>query len=294
MKSALCDTLTEISRIQRRPPPIVPMSFADDTMLTRAWVNDPIHDDVAPMEHHVIAPTLRGNGWSEVRFGAQSIRAPSVTGGITIAPRGFGGRFDCDGRPVASNIFISRERLLRCADAMGCGQAPELLPRLNFEDSKLFAILALIGAEAEVGGPHSRLYLETLLDLLCMQLLREHSAFALHGETNGHGLKLRQVRQVTDYMMVHVDEAVALQQLADLLGLSRFHFCTAFRKATGFTPHQWLVRIRMERARELLADGRLSVTDVALAVGYQTPSSFTHAFHAAVGVTPSAYRAARQ
>nr|WP_283937972.1 helix-turn-helix transcriptional regulator [Sphingomonas caseinilyticus] len=95
-------------------------------------------------------------------------------------------------------------------------------------------------------------------------------------------------------MKVHLDEAVALQQLADLLGLSRFHFCTAFRKATGHTPHQYLVRIRMERAKDLLDDSRLTVTDVALAVGYQTPSSFTQAFRAAIGVTPSAYRAARQ
>lgn len=294
MEAAYRDTMAEITRIQRRPPPIVPLPFADDTMLTRAWVNDPIHDDVAPMEHHVVAPTLRGDGWSEVRFGTKSIRAPSVTGGITIAPRGFGGRFDCDGRPVASNVFVSRERLQRCADAMGWARTAELLPRLNFADPKLFAILALIGAEAREGGPHSRLYLETLLDLLCVQLLRDHSAFSSQTVTSGTGLRPRQVRQVTDYMNVHLDEAVALQQLADLLGLSRFYFCTAFRKATGLTPHQWLVRIRMERAQELLADGRLTVTDVALAVGYQTPSSFTQAFRAAVGVTPSAYRASRQ
>jgi AraC family transcriptional regulator len=294
VEAAYRDTMAEITRIQRRPPPIVPLPFADDTVLTRAWVNDPIHDDVAPMEHHVVAPTLRGDGWSEVRFGTKSICAPSVTGGITIAPRGFGGRFDCDGRPVASNVFVSRERLQRCADAMGWARTAELLPRLNFADPKLFAILALIGAEAREGGPHSRLYLETLLDLLCVQLLRDHSAFSSQTVTSGTGLRPRQVRQVTDYMNVHLDEAVALQQLADLLGLSRFHFCTAFRKATGLTPHQWLVRIRMERAQELLADGRLTVTDVALAVGYQTPSSFTQAFRAAVGFTPSAYRASRQ
>jgi len=177
---------------------------------------------------------------------------------------------------------------------MGWARTAELLPRLNFADPKLFAILALIGAEAREGGPHSRLYLETLLDLLCVQLLRDHSAFSSQTVTSGTGLRPRQVRQVTDYMNVHLDEAVALQQLADLLGLSRFHFCTAFRKATGLTPHQWLVRIRMERAQELLADGRLTVTDVALAVGYQTPSSFTQAFRAAVGFTPSAYRASRQ
>lgn len=266
------------------------MPFADDTMITRGWVNDPIHDEVAPMEHHVIAPTLRGDGWSEVRFGSKSISSPSVTGGITVAPRGFGGRFDCDGRPVASNIFLSRDRLQRSADALGISGPPELVPRLNIEDPKLFTILSLIGAESEGSGPHARLFLERLLDLLCLQLLRAHSAFPIHTLGRTVGLRPPQVRLVTDYMRAHLDEGISLQQLADLLRLSRFHFCTAFRVATGFTPHQWLVRLRMARARELLEDGRLTITDVALAVGYQTPSSFAQAFRTAFGTTPTEFR----
>lgn len=290
MRTAYRDTLSEITRIQRGPPPVLAMPFANDTMITRPWVNDPIHDDVAPMEHHVIAPTLKGDGWSEVRFGSRSIRTPSITGGVTIAPRGFGGRFDCDGRPLASNVFISRERLQRCADAMGWASAPELLPRLNFDDPRLFSILSLIGAEAETGGPHSRLYIETLLDLLCIQLLREHSAIPSLAPGDGHGLRPSQIRQITDFMTAHLDEPIGLQQLADLLHFSRFHLCTAFRRSTGFTPHQWLVRLRIERARELLTKSNLSVTEVALAVGYHTPSSFAHAFKLAMGVTPTDFR----
>jgi len=294
VRTAYRDTLDEITRIQRGPPPVLPMPFANDTMVTRAWVNDPIHDEVAPMEHHVIAPTLSGDGWSEVRFGARSIRAPSITGGITIAPRGFGGRFDCDGRPLASNVLLSRQRLQRCADMMGWSRPPELIPRLNFEDARLFAILSLIAAEAEGSGPHSRLYLESLLDLLCIQLLREHSAPSGFAIGDRPGLRTPQVRQVTDYMIEHLDEAVGLQQLAELLHISRFHFCTAFRNATGFTPHQWLVRIRMERACQLLSKSAMTITEIALAVGYQTPSSFTQAFRTSVGTTPTAFRAAQR
>ena len=294
MRNAYRDTLAEISRIQRGPPPVVPMPFAHDTMVTRAWVNDPIHDEVAPMEHHVIAPTLSGDGWSEVRFGSKAIRGPSVTGGITIAPRGFGGRFDCDGRPLASNVFLSRERLQRCADDMGWSRPPELIPRLNFNDTKLFAILSLIGSEADAAGPHSRLYLETLLDLLCIQLLREHSATPSPAIQPRHGLRSPQVREISNYITDHLDESIGLQQLAELLHLSRFHFCTAFRKATGFTPHQWLVRIRMERACELLTKSSMTITEIALTVGYQTPSSFAHAFKVAMGITPSEYREARR
>lgn len=291
MKTTYRDTLVEIARIQQGPPPVLQMPFAHDTLVTRAWVNDPIHDEVQPMEHHVIAPTLRGSGWSEVRFGSTTIRSPSITGGITIAPRGFSGHFDCDGTPIAANVFLSRQRFHQSAEAMGIGSVPDLIPRLNFEDPKLFKILSLIATEAEGLGAHSRLYLETLLDLLCLQLLREHSPTPIRPAGEISGLRSPQVRRVTDYIYGHLDEPISLQQLADVLHLSRYHFCSAFRRATGFTPHRWLVRLRMERARELLLDSRLPITEIALAVGYQTPSSFTYAFRLAFGTTPTAFRA---
>lgn len=291
MAAAYRDTVGEITRIQRAPPPLLPMPFMLDTMITKAWVNDPIHDEIAPMEHHVIAPTLRGHGWSQVRFGSQSIRSPSITGGITIAPRGFSGRFDCDGTPIASNVFLSRERLGRAAEAMGLSGPPELLPRLNAEDPKLFAILSLIGAEAGASGPHARLYLETLLELLCVQLLRAHAVFSGSNAPFKGRLSRSEVELILDHMKQHLDEPISLQELADLVGLSRFHFCTSFRRATGKTPHQWLIDLRIAEARRLLQDRRLSITEIALAVGYQTPSSFAHAFRLSVGVTPSEFRA---
>lgn len=290
MRRRFADTLEEITRIQRRSPPMAPVPLLDDTLVSRAWLNDPIHDDVEPMEHHVIAPTLRGDGHSSVRFGAQTIAAPSITGGVTIAPRGFGGRFDCDGRPVASNVFLSRSRLQRCADELQGGRSPELLPRLHTSDAKLFSILSLIAVEAERPGAHERLYLEHLIDLLCLQLLREHSAFPLPRGDAAAGLRSWQVRRVTAYMEEHLDEPISLQELAELLSLSRFHFCRAFAAATGRTPYRWLLELRMSRARRLLGDPRLSVTDVALAVGYQTPSAFTHAFRACFGTPPRDFR----
>lgn len=262
----------------------------NDTLVSRAWLNEPIHDDVAAMEHHVIAPTLRGDGHSAVRFGSSMMRSPSVTGGVTIAPRGFSGRFDCDGRPLASNVFLSRQRLQGCADELKVGQPAELLPRLNYKDQKLFWILSLISAEAETPGLHERLYLEQLVDLLCLHLLRSHSAFPLPTAQVSGGLRSWQVRRVTNYMHERLDEPIELQELAELLGLSRFHLCTAFRKTTGWTPHQWLLKLRMERARQLLADQRLTITSVAMAVGYQTPSAFTHAFRSYFGMTPRELR----
>src|SRR5687768_15329233 len=114
-------------------------------------------------------------------------------------------------------------------------------------------------------------------------------------EWNGQrrrGLANWQVRRVTAYMGERLDQEICLQELARLLNLSRFHFCTAFRLATGQTPREWLIARRIERACKLLAQPSMSITKVGLAVGYATPSAFAATFHKRMGMTPSAFRRA--
>jgi AraC family transcriptional regulator len=91
-------------------------------------------------------------------------------------------------------------------------------------------------------------------------------------------------------MRDHLGQDIGLQDLADVVRLSRFHFCGAFRMATGHTPYEWLTRLRMEMARELLAHPAMRITDIALAVGYQTPSAFAATFRRHVGVSPTEFR----
>jgi AraC family transcriptional regulator len=68
-------------------------------------------------------------------------------------------------------------------------------------------------------------------------------------------------------MRDNLDKDIGLQELADLVSLSRFHFCTAFRVATGSTPHECLTWLRIREARRLLADPSMPISDIALAVG---------------------------
>jgi AraC-like DNA-binding protein len=79
-------------------------------------------------------------------------------------------------------------------------------------------------------------------------------------------------------------------EVAAEVGLSKFHFIRAFRAAYGVTPYQYLTRHRIERAKALLAYGELSVTDVCLAVGFQSLGSFSTLFRRYAGCSPSEYR----
>ena len=120
--------------------------------------------------------------------------------------------------------------------------------------------------------------------------LRGLSARALLPEPAKGGLAPWQLRQVTTYIEEHLAEPISLATLARLARLSPCHFCRAFRQSLGLPPHRYHSRRRMEHAKRLLARPAASVTEVGMTVGYSETSSFTAAFHKAIGLTPTAYR----
>ena len=212
-------------------------------------------------------------------------------GTITVIPSGSDGRWDISGPLEVSHVYLPEARLRQCVEAMTGGKNFELLGRVGFDDPSAGRILELLSREASNPDPSSTLFIEQAIDLLCMQLVRGHSSFSSLPEPEiTRGLAEWQVKKVTQYMREHLAEEIGLDELAGLLQLSRFYFCTAFRLATGQTPHDWLRAERIARARKLLADPLLSITDIGLSVGYGTPSSFAAAFRKLVGVTPSQYR----
>jgi AraC family transcriptional regulator len=128
---------------------------------------------------------------------------------------------------------------------------------------------------------------------------------ALYADTLAHGLVTHLVHRslrtrppepppfdlgrVVDHMRAHLDEDLDLDRLAAVAALSKFHFVRAFARATGRTPHRYLVDLRLGRAAEMLRGTRLPVRQIALQCGYRSPSQFAAAFRRAYGVAPSEY-----
>ncbi|MFQ6182925.1 helix-turn-helix domain-containing protein [Sinorhizobium meliloti] len=270
---------------------MAPEAFSGDTRLVGRWRNQPFEYDLPPLRDHVISATYAGAGIASAKIDGKTISAPARPGMITIGVRGHDGRWRADGSVEVSNIFLGHSRLHACADQIGNGREPELVDRVHFDDPKLFTIMALINDEIGSADAISHLYIEQLLDLMCLQLLRAHSA-APAPMANGprRGLSARQVKRVTTYMRENIAEDIRLQELAALVNLSRFHFCTAFRVATGQTPYGWLTRQRIAYAKSLLRDRSLRISDVALVVGYETQSAFAASFRKAVGISPTEFR----
>jgi AraC-like DNA-binding protein len=97
------------------------------------------------------------------------------------------------------------------------------------------------------------------------------------------------LRRAKDLIDRDFAESLDLSALAREAHASRAHFVRSFRNAFGETPHRYLQRRRIERAKELLRNTRLSVTEVSLAVGFRSLGSFSATFRQLVGEPPIAY-----
>ena len=260
------------------------------TRLTGSWVNEPYEGYVGPMQEHVIAAIFEGDGEAVAQIDGKRIVAPTRPGMITLAPRGHEGHWRLTGRVTVSNIYLGHERLLGCAEQLDEGRAFELVDWVNHADAKLFSIMKLICDEVDHPQHHSLVFMEHALDLLCYQLIRSNSTLGDPVLKPQRGLARWQVKRVVTYMRENIGANITLQDLADVVGMSRFHFCSAFHEATGSPPHDYLTRMRMKVACDLLKDQIMEIKYIALAVGYSTPSAFSAAFRKVLGVTPRAFR----
>ncbi|HEX8533501.1 MAG TPA: AraC family transcriptional regulator [Allosphingosinicella sp.] len=106
----------------------------------------------------------------------------------------------------------------------------------------------------------------------------------------GQGLVKWRLNRVQDYIESNLAEPISLQDLARCAGLSRMHFASQFRAATGLRPHEYLIRRRIDRAQDMLRNSAIPLVEVALSVGFQTQAHFTTVFRRFLDETPGRWR----
>lgn len=104
------------------------------------------------------------------------------------------------------------------------------------------------------------------------------------------GLSARNSRRLDEFIYANLASRITIQDLADLVGLSVRHFLRAFQESRGVTPHQHILDLRLQQAKQLLEDTDSSVTDIALTVGFSHAQHFSTLFRKKTGVTPSMFR----
>jgi AraC family transcriptional regulator len=165
----------------------------------------------------------------------------------------------------------------------------ELKTPLIASDPLLQQLIFSIKREVEQGNPCGILYGETAAEMMALHMLTRHCTLKPGGGRYRDGLSQAQLRKVFEYIDINLNLNISLHELAQLSGLSAFHFLRMFKRATGLSPLQYVTRRRMQLAKEMLATG-LSVAEIAVRTGYSNTSHFITLFRRYYGVTPAAFR----
>lgn len=164
--------------------------------------------------------------------------------------------------------------------------------RLN-DDRQLVSLFESLWSLSRDDGAGHTLFADGVMLQILSRLLRlEKGPTATR--VNSGGLAPWQERRTTEYLADNLAADIALKTLADVAGLSTFHFSRMFKQSTGLPPHAYLRRLRCEKSKALLASTTLSMSEIATQVGYETQQAFARMFRAEVGASPSEYRRNKQ
>ena len=259
-----------------------------------AWV---VECRLADFHHHAsrlhaVAFLLSGTTRVEWKRGGRFTRYLSEPGSLTVIPAGDDHHFRTDRRIRALVWTIDPAWLQSLADQEweSHGSMVAIVEAFNSRDGEFWSLGQELAARMLAPIPGSRLYAEALNMQLALQLLWNHSSLPRQNGKEVERLTDPRLRRVVDYIHSSLGSEISLGELAELAGLSPNYFLSAFRRATGKTPHRYLTERRVARACELLRNPHRSIVDVSLAVGFSSQSHLTTVFRRFLKTTPAAYR----
>lgn len=137
---------------------------------------------------------------------------------------------------------------------------------------------------------YDRLYAESLFHALSMHLLRYYATRQFAFKEYTGGLPPYKLRQAINYINDNLDQKIKLGDVAQLMDISQFYFSHLFKESTGIAPYQYVIKQRVEKAKELIKASKLPLAKIALECGFSSQSQMTWHFRRSVGVTPKVYR----
>jgi AraC family transcriptional regulator len=168
----------------------------------------------------------------------------------------------------------------------------ELRMYRKFADPRLRALVAAVHVETLAGFPRGRLFLDSVEQEIAAALVTAHAVTRCPVQTHRGGLGSARLRKIKELIHAKMEGDLSLDEMAQSVGLSTAHFARMFRKSKGETPHQFILRERVERAKEMLRSPEARILDTAIACGFKTQQHFAQVFRDACGVSPTEYRRA--
>jgi AraC family transcriptional regulator len=226
------------------------------------------------------------------RRGGECHTGSAVHGDIDIVPARIDARWEIhDQNDTALILSLLPSLLDTVAEEQGFdSRRVEIRNRFQIRDAQLENICWALKAEMEANYPSGRLYTDSLAVSVASRLVTTHSSIAQPRAAQNGGLGGRRLKQTLAYIEDNLSEDLSLARIAAITGISGSHFKTLFRESAGVPVHQYVVQRRIERAKDLLMQDKLSLAEIALATGFSHQSHLARHMRRSVGLSPRAMK----
>jgi AraC family transcriptional regulator len=251
-------------------------------------VRGPVEELYLPVHQEYILGMVLRPGSMEVGVRRSAMRRVTFQGGdMGLCPPDF--EQWTRSADVEHVIFgISDTALTAACD--GVIDALELQPRFKLVDARLGPLVAAVNAERVAQFPNGQLFLDSVEQALAVALVKGYAVRRPSLRIYRGGLSPARLRTVREFVHARIEDDLSLEELALSVGLSTAHFAQMFRRSTGESPHQFVLRQRVERAKEMLRAAEARVLDVAVACGFKTQQHFARVFRRMSGASPTEYQ----
>lgn len=219
----------------------------------------------------------------------------STPGDLAIYPAYLSQQFRWDKEVEFFNLFLEPSLLAQVSYEVFGNDRIELIPHLTtLFDPLIQQIGFALKTSLEIDGKNSNLYADSMAHALVVHLLSRYSTHSHQAKIITGSFTQQQWKQIVDYIDANLNRNISLAELAATVPLSQYHFAHLFKESIGTSPHQYLIRCRVERAKQLLVMSNLPIAAIAHAVGFASQAHFTYHFKRLVGVTPKVFHSDRK
>jgi AraC family transcriptional regulator len=184
-------------------------------------------------------------------------------------------------------LCIEPELFTQSLNELVDSQPVDLIPHFVKSDPLICQLGLALKADLEASLSASRLYTDAISTALLMHLFQYYSARKNISEYTAKLSKM-QLEQVVNYIYEYLDRDISLAELAAIVQMGARHFSRCFKQSTGLSPYQYLIKCRVDKAKELLQRKDSSIAATAQSVGFANQSHLCRHFKRWLGVSPSA------